>query len=448
MKSRPRDRATRSKHRRTVSGISVSERLKARMLVARGVLRLARRDGVGACHDLYSALRIDDRPARWWYLVGRAEEQRGRWKRAARAYGLAVIRRPRVVGWMRRRARAHERAGQRLRAAAAYVQLARQDDEPQWYYRAGVLLDKARKRAEAATVFAKALDGDPAAGPVDRQLLALSTQELPPRQTMTRFVSSQLPALRERVSSSAVPGGSVPRRIFVYWAQGWDAAPPVVRRCQEQLRATHSAAEIVALDDATVPDWVDVPASVRSTLSTNRTELSNVIRLQLLAEHGGVWLDATCFPTGNVLDALQTPAGSGFFAFTRRTARPSNWLLAASPHHYLVQMLLAGHLAFWQEFNRPSHYFMFHHMFESLFLVDEDFRRRWEQVPDVSAGPPHFFQRSMRREYDDNRFHELLASSFVHKLTYKYAPEVTERSSMLRVLLDTDAASIRATAAT
>jgi Capsular polysaccharide synthesis protein len=162
----------------------------------------------------------------------------------------------------------------------------------------------------------------------------------------------------------------------------------------------------------------------------------------LLARHGGVWVDATCLSTSNVLDALQGASGSGFFAFTRRPARPSNWLLAASAHHYLVEMLLAGHLTFWQQHRRPSHYFMFHHMFESLYLLDDEFRRLWESVPDVSAGPPHFFQRSMRGDYDADRFRELLASSFVHKLTYKYAPEVTERPSMLRALLDADSGSI------
>jgi hypothetical protein len=413
------------------------------MHAARGCLRLARRDWAGASRAFNSALHYDDRPPHWWYLLARVEEKRGRWKQAARAYSVALLRRPRVVRWMRRRARAHERANQHLRAAAAYQQLARRDDRVEWHYRAGVLLDKGKEREEAAVAFAQALDRDPLAGPVDRQLLELSTQELRPRQRMTRFVADHLPALQAAAGARTLPGSAVPRRIFVYWAQGWDAAPPVVRRCHEQLLATHPAGEIVGLDEASVADWIEVSPHIRSTLASNRTELSNVIRLQLLAEHGGVWLDATCYPTGNILDALAGPASSGFFMFTRRTARPSNWMIAASPHNYLVEMLLAGHLAFWQEFSRPSHYFMFHHMFESLYLLDDEFRRVWNQVPLVSAGPPHFFQRSMRREYDAARYQELLQASFVHKLTYKYPPEVTERASMLRALLDADAGSVR-----
>ena len=60
---------------------------------------------------------------------------------------------------------------------------------------------------------------------------------------------------------------------------------------------------------------------------------ANVLRMELLARHGGVWVDATCFCVRPLDEWLPAQMSSGFFAFARpaRSRLLANWFLAARP---------------------------------------------------------------------------------------------------------------------
>lgn len=370
-------------------------------------------------------------------LARQAEEHEkaGRPLRAARDYDAALVLKPGVTAWMERRASCYEQARRWRRAIRAYGEVAEHDDRAVWYYRMGNARLRMGDAERARAAFAKALARDRKSKPVDRRLLAASPYELQPRQRMVRFIRPRLDSIRAVAAPRVEPGRPPPRRLFVYWAQGWDAAPPLVRMCREQVIQLHDPNEVVLLDEATLPDWIDPPSALKERLAS-AAHLADIIRLDLLSRHGGVWLDATCYPTANVLDAIAEPSATGLFAFTRRTARLSNWLIAASAGNYVVEMLRVGLNDYWAHYDEPFHYNVFHQMFEAFYLLDETFRATWDAVPVVSTDPPHLFQRAMRGPYDAARFDELLQGCFVHKLTYKYRPEFAADDTMLRALLE------------
>lgn len=322
----------------------------------------------------------------------------------------------------------HEQAEARLARAEA-------SGRPEAYYRAGRLFLRAGDPDAAHDAFAAGLGRDPRARRVDRRLLAASPHEFAPRRAMARFVRRHLPQIQATAAERSRPPQRPQRRAFVYWAQGWDDVPAVVAACQAQIRSRHDSSEIEFVDDASLARWVEIPPEVRQKLAQRRAHLSDVIRLELLSRHGGVWLDATCYPTRNVLDALDDVDGSGLFAFTRRPGRPANWLIAASPGNYVIEALRAGHLAFWERYDEPFHYYIFHHVFEALHLLDNRFREVWDAVPALSIDPPHAFQRVMREPFEAERFDRLLAGSWVHKLTYKHQAEHLTEDTMLHALL-------------
>ena len=65
---------------------------------------------------------------------------------------------------------------------------------------------------------------------------------------------------------------------------------------------------------------------------------ADLARLDLLARHGGVWADATCFCVRPLDDWLLPCLPSGFFAFDRPGPDRllSTWFLAAQPGNALV----------------------------------------------------------------------------------------------------------------
>jgi len=210
---------------------------------------------------------------------------------------------------------------------------------------------------------------------------------------------------------------TLPRQIFTAWLQGRDAAPAIVKQCFERwttfnpgytlriLEADEASAALSGLNVAYLPP----PA------------YTDILRVKLLLEHGGVWTDATVFamwPLERWLPALTEPAG--FFAYAKpRPENPiSSWFLSATPGHIVMQKLWAEILRFWSRpralrrygddiippdpvatvapgpaDDSPDYpYFWLHYLFQHLLNTDAAFAAAWGACPKVAAGPTHALQ--------------------------------------------------------
>ncbi|MFI6088763.1 capsular polysaccharide synthesis protein [Streptomyces sp. NPDC051218] len=284
-------------------------------------------------------------------------------------------------------------------------------------YAVGQALEKHRELKQAAWVYEQAARLDPDGLPVDLKLIASEPQRFMYRRQMARFLTEHLDTLRSRVGDGPVEENTDPK-IFVYWAQGFDDAPPIVKACRKQLEALHIG-EVIELDRESLHRWVDIPADVRLHAEPDRTHYSDLVRFALLRRYGGVWFDATCLASESVFGNFDALVTSGFFAFRYHDALISNWFLAARPGNYITEMMYQAQCAYWRHRNIDVHYFFPHHMFESLYYLDPQFAAVWDATPDLSSHPPHELQKAMQEPYDDARFGQLVSKSFVHKLTYK-----------------------------
>lgn len=288
-------------------------------------------------------------------------------------------------------------------------------------YAVGATLEKHRELAQAAWVYEQAVRADPGGLPVDLSLIASEPQRFAYRRVMARFLTEHLDTIRQRVPYEQVAPAGDPK-IFVYWEQGFDAAPPVVRACRQRLVDLHGS-DVVELDRQRLHELVDIPVDVRLHAESDRTHFSDIARFALLHRYGGVWIDATCLVTDSVLSRFDALVRSGFFAFRYHDALTSNWFLAAQPGSYVTGMMYQGLCAYWRHRDIDVHYYMAHHMFESLYYLDERFAAIWDATIDLSSHPPHELQKAMQEPYTPARLDTLLAKSFVHKLTHKREPK-------------------------
>ncbi len=242
------------------------------------------------------------------------------------------------------------------------------------------------------------------------------------------------------------PAKPLPRRIWTYWHQGWGAAPGVVQRCGETWRRRNPGWVVHQLDansDAVGEVLPPIVEEARPALPAR----SDLLRLALLARHGGVWADATLWcakPLDAWIDGVTAP--SGFFGYDRPSCdRPvDSWLLAARPGSLVVarwfaeslrllektrrraagrpvagggllsRVRLTGervaarttHLRFrhgcGRRWGRPYEgllmptvehpklgvYFWMQYLFRQLLDRDEEFRRAWEATPKIAAADP------------------------------------------------------------
>lgn len=148
----------------------------------------------------------------------------------------------------------------------------------------------------------------------------------------------------------------IPRKLWILWFQGMDEAPFIVKRCVDSWYRLNPDWEIVLLDETNLSVYVDDDYKHAKLVRAGKAKQANLIRLQLLAQYGGVWTDATSFcrkPLSNWIDGV---SGDGFFAFTNIAADRlmSNWFLAAKKASPLVIALRKLYFHFFVTNNFPA----------------------------------------------------------------------------------------------
>ena len=261
----------------------------------------------------------------------------------------------------------------------------------------------------------------------------------------------------------------IPKTLFMYWHQGWDNAPYMVRRCCETWIKHNPNWNIHMMDAENIEEKIIVP-SVAKKLRLPLPALSDVLRICLLQKWGGVWVDATLWcvkPLDDWLESVRNP--SRFFAYHKPAPdRPvASWFLVAGRDCRIVDMWHEATLrlliktrrsrvcdrmfpgrenskVFEHSFRlcqkvmlrrfyesdisipksdnlRDKDYFWFHKIFKENLNHNDEFRDLWGHVPKINAEGPHFLQQAglLKPVSDDVRFHIENRCSSVYKLTHR-----------------------------
>ena len=216
------------------------------------------------------------------------------------------------------------------------------------------------------------------------------------------------------------------RTIWTLWLQGRSVAPPVIRHCIASWERMNPTWEVRVLDAGTVARYVDVGDVVDlDDLAVTAASLSDIVRILLLREYGGVWVDASLLCLQPLDDWLDPCVAEGFFAFSDPGPdRPvASWFLAAVEDDPLCAAWTDATADFWWGRARSDDYFWFHHLFASLLDTDRSFRDRWARVPKVDAEGPHTYLGQRMYEPIDELLPPADRSVPLVKLTHRIDPD-------------------------
>lgn len=304
-------------------------------------------------------------------------------------------------------------------------------------YRQAKLAEREGDLDQAFHLNAQALTLDVTASQADWMMLNETPRTFRERRALYRLLSVQIDELARK--AKAEESASIPNpdpKVFVYWGQGFDSAPAVVRACKIEADRLHRPGDIVYLDDSNLHDWITLPQWVHDIKAISMAAFADVLRFSLLAKHGGVWMDATCMPTRRLQEVYpQLVAGSGFFAFNKpgqNDGRMSNWFLASKPGNYVTIMCRDSLLLYWSLYDRVITYFFMHQMFRHMYRLDGRFHRLWDRTTRMPDNP-RAMNRLLKSDYVETEFEKAMGGSFVHKLSYKFSLTASENSVIRKI---------------
>lgn len=180
----------------------------------------------------------------------------------------------------------------------------------------------------------------------------------------------------------------VPRIIWQLWLQGWDQAPTIAQASQKSWARNNPSWEVRALDRASLQTALPPDVWTRVNASTAPAEaFSDIVRLELLAQHGGVWADATTLCARPLDEWIDHAAAPGFFALASPGGgRPlASWFLAAKRDDYIIATWRQAMANYWQGRKAPDDYYWVHNLFGELLEADQKFAAHWHQAEKISA---------------------------------------------------------------
>lgn len=291
-----------------------------------------------------------------------------------------------------------------------------------------------RAQLERSARFTRSID--PAASTLALVRIAQLLQPRLPELREAAGLPAQPPPLaqwrarlaRPRYAHAAVPSD----RVFTYWNSPIHEAPPLVQACLAQLRRAYPSLRV--LDGTSARELVEIPDRVATLLEADRpAHFSDYVRTRVLAEHGGLWFDATVWVRRpfDVELARYLRTGTVFPRWTKRSI--GNWFIASHAHAPLITLQFLALDAWWQAFDDLPDYFLYHRIFEVVTALVPEVRGQWDATPTLSATAAHLLQLDMMQPWRPERLRATLEGAPLQKLSYKYH-EVPAGSVLERLL--------------
>lgn len=210
--------------------------------------------------------------------------------------------------------------------------------------------------------------------------------------------------------------------VWICWLQGMDNAPELVKQCYQSVQYWLNNKEIIVITAENFEDYVEFPDYIiekwKKGIISN-THFSDLLRVELLICHGGVWIDATTYMTGKLPDYVEK---NDFFVFRNgwmdmEMINIGSWFIYSK---YTNNKLLVETRRllydYWSKMNYLKNYFLFHMFFR---MVTEAYSEEWRKVPMFNQINQHLLMNELNNIYSQERCKEIFKLSSIHKLTYK-----------------------------
>jgi len=227
------------------------------------------------------------------------------------------------------------------------------------------------------------------------------------------------------------------RVIWSYWEQGWTNAPSIVQACGTRLLRERSDFDVRLLDDTNVGNFTKIDETVAARTSRWKAHYADVLRSYLLAEHGGIWIDATVLVTQPLDSLYRQVLPTPFFAYTVNKFL-SSWFLIAQRGSIVPVALRDFFIWYWRNHDELPHYFWFHLCFEALYAQIPAFAHAWDQAIIQRSPDAHALQKVQLEPLDAHNYGRILRTTHVQKMTYRFrgAPAAPAGSYLERVFKD------------
>lgn len=213
--------------------------------------------------------------------------------------------------------------------------------------------------------------------------------------------------------------------IWVFWWQGEEAMPELVRGCYRQLCRHNTNVVLITKDN--FQHYCHIPEAVVAKAECSAitlTAFSDVIRVSLLEAHGGFWVDSTCWTSGKQPEAYRQYA---IYSprFKDVPAQPqwsnSRWVgycLGTNLRHSIPFTFMKEAICAVVADSVFPFYLFIDYLYDLAYRKNPHVKAMFDAIPEnnVQRGLLHTH---IEHAFDQNTYNALCQNTWVFKLSYK-----------------------------
>lgn len=219
------------------------------------------------------------------------------------------------------------------------------------------------------------------------------------------------------------------KNVWFCWLQGIDKAPDIVKACLKSQKKWIKGRTFVTITADNYSEYISLPQFIEEKYAKGAIPnalFSDLIRLELLINYGGTWIDSTVMITGRnfpeeILDCqLFMPQ---YVSKSGAKCGISNWMITAEKGNYMLILLREMLLEYWRRYDCVIDYYIFHIFFG---MIAGKYPNEFARMPILNS----YFSTELIRhlgEYgQSDNLDRFLSKVSIHKLGHRPDKKVLE----------------------
>ena len=215
-----------------------------------------------------------------------------------------------------------------------------------------------------------------------------------------------------------------PLTIWMFWWQGEVNMPELVKACISSVKQHAGVYNVQLITKDNINDYLDIPILSKVEKSISFTNFSDYVRLSLLKNYGGGWIDATIFLT---MDIPSDMVKVEFYTIRHPRKKyfcisDFRWgisFLFAKKGNKLISRIYELFTGYWEENSHILDYFLLDYCIDYIISTDDECRKILESVPYNNPLTYNGIANKLTRPFDKTSYEEIVRHTWVHKLSYK-----------------------------
>lgn len=229
--------------------------------------------------------------------------------------------------------------------------------------------------------------------------------------------------------------------IYVCWLQGKDCAPAIVQKCIASIQKHAGEHPVNIITGDNYSEYVALPEIVLQAWKNGRisnAHFADILRCALLCEHGGCWIDATIWMSGDIREEVfEYPIYSCRFADDGRYITKNKWsnfFLAAQPYSVTMHFVRDMLYEYMQHQTRFVDYFLMDYIIRWGYDHIDAIKQELDTIP-FNNESIHELVKCLQEPMLSDEVKVILGQSYMHKLSWRIDVGALSDNSVGKTLL-------------